>query len=69
MSAMSGYKTNDLRVKGKKKTLDYLHLAEQKPEVFQPKFSKPGWLMHSEGLPPRAEGHRVNVIKRVGVMF
>lgn len=38
-----------------KKTLDYLHLTEQKPEVFQAKFSKPGWLMHSEGLPPRAE--------------
>lgn len=49
--------------------VDYSLLTEQKPEVLEAKFSNPGWLMHSEGLTPQAEGHHVNFIIRVGVMF
>lgn len=70
---VSGYKTNDLKPgwqewRGKKRP-DYLHLAEQKPDVFQAKSSNPGWLMRNEGLTPRARGHHFNVNKRGGVMF
>lgn len=58
---------------GEKKTessrVDYSLLTEQKPEVLEAKFSNPGWLMHSEGLTPQAEGHHVNFIICVGVMF
>lgn len=49
--------------------VDYSLLTEQKPEVLEAKFSNPGWLMHSEGLTPQAEGHHVNSIICVGVMF